>query len=87
MVIFLTALNKLLFVLEILILIRVIISWLPLDQNSQIVGFIHTVTEPILSPIRKLIDKSIFGGKGQVLDFSPFIAYIILQLLQNYIPY
>lgn len=87
MVIFLTALDKLLFILEIFILIRVVISWLPIDRNSQIVGFIHTVTEPILSPIRKMIDKSIFGGRGQVLDFSPFIAYIILQLLQNLIPY
>lgn len=87
MEIFLKTLDKFFLILEIFILIRVVISWLPINRDNTIVEFIYTVTEPILSPIRKMIDKSIFGGRGQVFDLSPLIAYMILQLLQNYIPY
>lgn len=87
MEIVLKTIDKFLYILEIFILIRVVISWLPISREHPIVEFIFTVTEPILSPLRKLIDKSIFGGKGQVFDLSPLIAYIILQLLQSYIPY
>jgi YggT family protein len=87
MEIILKTIDKFLYILEIFILIRVVISWLPISHNHPIVEFIYTVTEPILSPIRRMIDKSIFGGKGQVFDLSPLIAYIILQLFQSYIPY
>lgn len=87
MEIILKTIDKFLYILEIFVLIRVVISWLPINRDNPIVEFIYTITEPILAPLRKMIDKSIFGGKGQVFDLSPLIAYIILQLLQTYIPY
>lgn len=83
----LKTLDKFFYILEIFVLIRVVISWLPIDRDHPIIELIYTLTEPILSPIRRMIDKSIFGGRGQVLDLSPLIAYIILQLFQSYIPY
>lgn len=86
MVIILKTISKFLYALEILIIVRVVISWLPVNRDNKLVDIIYTITEPILYPIRKLIDKSIFGGKGQVFDLSPLIAYIILQLLQSYLP-
>ncbi|PKM50268.1 MAG: YggT family protein [Firmicutes bacterium HGW-Firmicutes-7] len=81
---FLAAIDKFLYILEVFILIRVVVSWLPIGRDNPLIEFLYTVTEPILSPIRKMIDKSIFGGKGQVFDLSPLIAYFILQLLHPY---
>lgn len=74
-----------LYALEILILVRVLSSWIPRAYDSPIVKFIVQITEPILTPIKKLIDKSIFGGKGSMLDFSPLVAFFLLNILQNFI--
>lgn len=82
--IFLEALDKFIFILIALIFIRVVLSWLPLN-NNRLNDFINVTTEPILTPIRTLVNHSIFGGKGQLLDLSPFVAVIILQVVQNYI--
>ena len=85
MVVFLLVLDKIIVLFEILIFARVILSWLPLDHNSSLVHFIYAVTEPILSPVRAMIQRSIFGGRGQMLDFSPFFVYLFLTLIQGMI--
>lgn len=74
-----------LYALEILLLVRVLSSWIPSARNHPIIQFIIQITEPLLLPIRKLIEKSIFGGKGSMLDFSPLVAFLLLQALQNYL--
>ncbi len=72
-------------VLNVLIFIRVIISWLPIPRNSQILHFLYAVTEPILAPIRNLIEKSPLGGPGMMIDFSPMLALIFISMLSNFI--
>lgn len=74
-------------IIEFLILIRVILSWLPLDRSNVIISAIYTLTEPILGPIRNLLFKSPLGGSGMMLDFSPLIAFIILRIISNLILY
>lgn len=71
--------------LEILLLLRVILSWLPIGYDNPIANFIRQVTEPLLAPIRRLIDKSIFGGRGMMIDFSPLIAFFIINAIQSYV--
>lgn len=66
-------------VLYVLIFIRVIMSWIPSMQRNAIGVFVREVTDPILRPIQKMIPST--GG----LDFSPFVAFILLQLLQSLI--
>lgn len=62
------------------ILIRCIISWLPLNRNNFIIRVVYALTEPILGPVRRLIEKSPLGG-GMIIDFSPVIAYFILYFI------
>jgi len=71
---------------EIILIARVLVSWLRLGDHP-IVGFLHAITEPVLRPIRTLIDKSIFGGRkgGMILDISPLIAFMIISLIQQFI--
>ncbi len=69
--------------LYILILVRVILSWFPMVHGSKPVRILFALTEPILSPIRGVIQRSPLGGPGMVLDFSPIIAFFLLQLAQT----
>ena len=57
----------------------VIVSWIRLPADNPIVKFFKSVTEPVLTPIRKYIPA--LGG----VDFSPFILLIGLQLLRSFI--
>jgi len=65
-----------------LIFARVILSWIPPLQRTQLAALIHALTEPILGPIRKLLAKSPLGGAGMPLDFSPLLAFLAIQLGQ-----
>lgn len=66
-----------------LIFVRVIISWLPVRDNNVIIKLVYSLTEPILAPIRKLIYKSPLGGSGLMIDFSPIIAWILIELIKR----
>jgi YggT family protein len=63
---------------ELLILARVILSWVasPTSRNP-VVRLIRDATDPILAPIR-----AILPGTGAI-DFSPMVAMFILYILQN----
>ncbi|MDD5603578.1 MAG: YggT family protein [Eubacteriales bacterium] len=80
MSIFTTAIHWLIEVMKWTIFIRVIISWFPISRENPLIKALYAVTEPILSPIRKLIAKSSFGN-NMMFDFSPIIAFLILSLV------
>jgi len=63
-------------ILMILILVRVVLSWIP-SGIPKFRKVIDDITEPILAPIRKIVPPV-----GGVMDLSPIIAYVLLYLLQ-----
>lgn len=67
-------------VLSFAILIRCILSWFPISRNNIVIRIIDALTEPILGPVRRLIQRSPLGG-GMMIDFSPVIAYILLYFV------
>jgi len=64
------------YVLQILIFIRVILSWLPMGQNP-VSEFVFRVTEPLLAPLRRVLPR--FG----MMDLSPMILLIIILVVQQ----
>lgn len=50
--------------------------------NNPIGKLIYNLTEPILGPCRRMLDKSPLGG-GMMLDFSPVIALILMMLVKQ----
>ncbi len=68
--------------LEILIFVRILLSWFPIGYNSGIGRFLYNMTEPILGPVRDMVDRSPLGG-GFGLDFSPIFALILMRLVQT----
>ena len=65
---------------ELLILARVILSWVasPASRNP-VVRLIRDATEPILAPIRAILPST-----GPI-DLSPMVAMFVLYLLQSLI--
>ncbi|MBM3189200.1 MAG: YggT family protein [Chloroflexi bacterium] len=64
-------------ILNLAILARVFLSWLPIDRNSGFVHLILEITEPILGPIRRIMPS--LGG----LDLSPMVGLILVQVAER----
>jgi len=58
------------------ILIQVIISWINPGSYNPVISLIHSLTEPLLSPVRRRMPD--MGG----LDLSPMVVMIGLVLLE-----
>ena len=56
-------------------LIMVVISWIAPHSHNPILSIIHSITEPVLRPIRNVIPP--MGG----LDFSVMIAMLALYII------
>ena len=75
----------LLTVLEFFMLFRAIMSWMPIDEDSKLFAFIYTVTEPIITPVRAILEK-IPGMASFPLDLSFFATVMLLSIVQMALP-
>jgi YggT family protein len=67
-----------------IIIVRVLLSWLPAPRNEvfrSVHDAIYRVTEPYLGLFRRILPSIGLGGVG--IDFSPFIAIVVLILIQS----
>jgi len=64
-----------------LILIRALISWVNPDPRNAIVQFLSRATEPILSPIRRMLPLGLRFG----IDISPIIAFLLIIFLRYFL--
>jgi uncharacterized protein YggT (Ycf19 family) len=70
-----------------ILIIMMILSWFP-AQNSQgglaiTKRILADITEPVLRPLRAILPRPRVGGIG--FDFAPFVAVIILAVINSYI--
>lgn len=76
-------LSTLFYVYSILILVKILLSWVPRIPDNEvlraIVRFVDDVTDPYLNLFRRLIPPVGVGGMG--LDLSPIAALIVLQVV------
>lgn len=64
-------------IFELLILARILLSWIQLDPYNPIVQWIFRLTEPILAPIRRVLPPT------GMFDLSPLAALVIAMVLQT----
>jgi len=62
---------------------RAMLSWFIRDPGNPIMKFFVSLTEPILNPIRTLLFKLKIGGN--MVDFSPLVALLLIQLITGII--
>jgi YggT family protein len=67
-------------VLLVAILVRVVLTWFPVDPSNPIIRLIYEVTEPVLAPFRRVIPR--IG----MFDLSPIAAMLVIQVILSNIP-
>lgn len=78
----LVVIGTMLYIYSFVLLARVLMSWIPmftnrpLDPYNPLVKFLLDVTEPVLAPLRRYL---MIG----MIDLSPLVALIGLQILAN----
>jgi len=72
--------SVLLSILELCMLARAILNWFPLGESS-LVYFLHTITEPVIYPVRILLERlGLF--QGLPIDMSFFFTFILISILK-----
>jgi YggT family protein len=61
--------------LELVIIARVILSFVDPAGRSPVAGFIISTTEPLLAPVRRILPRT------GMLDFSPLIVCLVIGAL------
>ena len=66
-------------ILELLVIARVILSWVasPYSRNP-VVQLIRGITDPMLEPIRSILPRT------GPFDFSPMVLILVIQLLKGF---
>lgn len=64
-------------VLYLAILARILVSWVNPNPYHPAMQILYQITEPILAPIRRYLPQT------GMIDFSPLVAIILLQLVQR----
>ena len=67
-------------VLSLAIIFRVILSWFSPSPTNMLVVILYRVTEPLLSPLRRIIPRA------GMFDFTPLVAIVLLQLIARLLP-
>lgn len=67
--------------ISLLILARVLLSWVQVDRYHPVVKFLYDVTEPILAPVRNLMPQV------GMMDFSPIIVFFLIQVIEQVLVY
>ncbi len=61
-----------------IIIISALISWVNPDPYNPIVRFLHSVTEPVLSPIRRRVSL------GIGIDIAPLLVILIILFIRRF---
>jgi YggT family protein len=73
-----TVLVRFIQIYNVLLIVRILLSWFQTaGWAMQIMSFLSPITDPYLNIFRSIIPP--LGG----LDFSPFLAFILLNVLQS----
>jgi YggT family protein len=72
---------KILEIVQWLVIIAALVSWVSPDPRNPIVRFLYATTEPLFRPFRRLLPPSRTGG----LDISPLIVILLIFLIRSFL--
>ncbi len=70
----------------VLLFVRIILSWFPINPWSpwaRVVGALARVTDPVLTPIRRLLPPLRVGAAA--VDLSPILLFFVLEVILSII--
>ncbi|MBD3274260.1 MAG: YggT family protein [Candidatus Marinimicrobia bacterium] len=69
----------------ILLIIRVVISWVQIDRTNQLVILLENLTDPVLDLIRRYIPGLQAQARNTGFDFTPIVAFLILYFIDIFL--
>jgi YggT family protein len=63
---------------ELVVIVRVLFSWIRVDEYHPVAQWVYRLTEPLLEPIRRILPT---GRTG--IDFSPLLLLLALSVVQQ----
>lgn len=70
---------KLIRIYELILVIRIFLSWFDFDDRHPILQFIGRITDPLLDAARRAFPFLATGG----FDLSPIVVFILLEMTQK----
>lgn len=68
-------------VIQWLVIIAAVISWVNPDPRNPIVQFLYRTTEPILRPFRKILPPN----RTRDIDFSPILVILLIVFIKVFL--
>jgi len=68
----------------VILFVRIMFTWFPITPGTPAARFEHaigSITDPILSRVRRILPPIRVGGA--LLDLSPIILFVVLLILRN----
>lgn len=62
-----------------ILVVRMLLSWFPIDPFNPVVNAIHQFTEPLLAPFRKI------PLQIGMMDLTPIFAFLMLSFLDHFV--
>ena len=66
-------------ILNLILIFRIALSWIPHNKYHPIINLIYAATEPILKPFRNMINPI------QGIDITPIIVFFLLRFLRSFL--
>ncbi len=73
-------LYNLLSIYEVVLIVRIVFSWIRPDPHHPVIQWVYKLTDPVLEPIRKLLPMT-----GMGIDFSPIIVFVLIRLIKQFL--
>ena len=70
-----------LWIIQWLVIVAAVISWVNPDPRNPIVQFLYRSTEPILRPFRRILPPNRTGG----IDFSPLLVILVILFIRTFL--
>lgn len=64
--------------LNMLIIVRIILSWIPHDRSQPLIKIVYDLTDPLFAPFQ---GKFVYGS----MDLSPIIVMIIIGFMRSFV--
>jgi len=64
-----------------IVIFRAVLSWIRVPSLYTVSVVLYYLTEPVLSPIRRIISPSRLGG----IDISPFIVILLIVFVDKFL--
>jgi len=87
--VFVNFVNGMLFIVQMLMFARAVLSWIVMDDDGPVLGpimnFLYAVTEPLIYPVRMLLER-IPALRNMPIDLSFMVTFMLLSAVQMMLP-